>query len=477
MVKQQEVLKLRHADIDAVVPHLIEDMDQYCTIATNFIKRYCDFSLQLDESEFEIKVHTLKGLSGLIGVYGVAQRCEALENEPTQVNLKRLLHELEGVCGEFSHHFEGKSKRKKLIKESAMEDKTILVVDDTKENIHILVELLDEYDIAVAKNGEKAIEIARNEKIDLILLDVMMPVMDGYEVCSLLQKSEKTQDIPIIFLTAKIDIADEIKGLQLGAVDYISKPFNPSLVKQRVKNQILLKEAKDLLQNQKQYLQEQVQKRTQEIEDIQTITINAMTTLAETRDTDTGNHIVRTTKYVEALSYHLSQKEDFKPRFSEQSIKKISQSAALHDIGKIGIPDNILLKPGKLSDEEFEKMKMHSQIGYEALRNAQKGIQNAQSSFLDYAKEIARSHHEKFNGKGYPDGLSGEDIPLTARIMALADVYDALVSKRVYKDAFSHEKAVEIIKEERGEHFDPQIVDAFLEIEDQFIEITHRYKG
>ncbi len=356
-----------------------------------------------------------------------------------------------------------------------MQEATILVVDDTKENIHILYNLLDEYDIAVAKNGKRALEIANNEEIDLILLDVMMPEMDGYEVCSTLKQNQKTKDIPIIFLTAKVDIEDEIKGLELGAVDYISKPFNPTLVKQRVKNQLLLKEANDILQNQKQYLKDEVQKRTKEIEDIQNITINAMTTLAETRDTDTGNHIIRTTKYTEALCKELLRQGLFKEILTDESIKKISQSAALHDIGKIGIPDNILLKPGKLSDEEFEMMKTHSQIGYEALLHAEQSIQNPESCFLHFAKDIARSHHEKYNGKGYPQGLCGEEIPLVARVMALADVYDALVSKRVYKDAMSHDKAMGIINSERGEHFDPVVVDAFLKIEDEFIDITKRY--
>jgi putative two-component system response regulator len=356
-----------------------------------------------------------------------------------------------------------------------MQDATILIVDDTKENIHILCSLLKEYDIAVAKNGTKALEIVKTEQIDLILLDVMMPEMDGYEVCKILKKDDKTKDIPVMFLTAKEDISDEIRGLELGAVDYISKPFNPSLVKLRVKNQLLLKEVSNILHSQKQYLKNEVEKRTKEIEDIQNITINAMTTLAETRDTDTGNHIIRTTKYTEALCKELAKKEQFKEYMTSENIKKISQSAALHDIGKIGIPDSILLKPGKLSEEEFETMKTHSQIGYEALLNAEQNIQNPESSFLHYAKDIARSHHEKYNGKGYPQGLIGEEIPLAARIMALADVYDALVSKRVYKNAISHEKALSIIKSENAEHFDPNIVEAFLNIENEFIEITSRY--
>lgn len=356
-----------------------------------------------------------------------------------------------------------------------MSDETILVVDDTNENIHILVDLLDEYEIVVAKDGQKAIDIARSEPIDLILLDVMMPEMDGYEVCEILKKDDKTEDIPIIFLTAKIEVDDEINGLKLGAADYISKPFDPFLVKQRVKNQLLVKRANDILKEQKKFLETEVQKRTQEIEDIQNITINAMTTLAETRDTDTGDHIVRTTKFVEALCKQLAKKECYKKELASENIKKISQSAALHDIGKIGIPDNILLKPGKLSYEEFDKMKTHSQIGYNALANAEKSIKNSHSSFLHYAKEIARSHHEKYNGQGYPQGLKEKEIPLSARIAALADVYDALVSKRVYKDAMSFDEAIKIIKSERGEHFDPEVVDAFLEIEVEFIKITQKY--
>ncbi|MGM0534184.1 MAG: response regulator [Campylobacterota bacterium] len=357
-----------------------------------------------------------------------------------------------------------------------MEELTILVVDDTKENIHILVESLDDYDIAVAKDGKSALEIVREETIDLILLDVMMPEMDGYEVCARLKEDETTKDIPVIFLTAKVDIEDEIKGLRLGAVDYISKPFNPTLVRQRVQNHLLLKEAKDVLKNQKDYLQEEVKKRTKEIEDVQNITINAMTSLAETRDTDTGNHIVRTTQYVKVLCQKLATKEKYADTLTPETIEIISKSAALHDIGKIGIKDSILLKPGKLSDEEFAQMKRHSSIGYEALANAEKSVVESESTFLSYAKEIALYHHEKFAGGGYPTGKSGQGIPLSARIMALADVYDALVSKRVYKAAFSHDKALGIILEESGRHFDPAVVEAFLASQDAFIEITNRYQ-
>ncbi len=356
-----------------------------------------------------------------------------------------------------------------------MSGKTILIVDDTEENVDILVDLLGEYDLAVALDGVRALEIASQESVDLILLDVMMPEMDGYEVCRILKSQQKTKEIPVIFLTAKIEVEDEIKGLELGAVDYIAKPFSPPIIKERVKNHLLLKSAKDCLRNQNEYLETEVKKRTQEIVAIENATINAMASLAETRDNDTGNHIVRTKNYVGLLARHLSKNPKFSERLDERSLEMICKSAPLHDIGKIGIPDHILLKPGKLEADEFETMKTHSKIGHDAIVSAEKNLENIQVSFLSFARQIALSHHEKWDGSGYPEGLKGEDIPLCARIMAVADVYDALISERVYKKGMPHEQAVEIIKKDSGTHFDPDVVEAFVLLEQEFKTIAMRY--
>jgi len=358
-----------------------------------------------------------------------------------------------------------------------MSQKTILVVDDTEENIDILVNMLTGYDIAVALDGEGALEIANSEEIDLILLDVMMPVMDGYEVCKRLKESEKTRDIPVIFLSAKIEIEDEIKGLELGAVDYISKPFSPPRVKERIKNHLLLKEAKDCLRDQNEYLEAEIRRRTKEIEATEDATISVMASLAETRDSDTGNHIVRTSEYVFLLSRYLSKNPKYSDKLDEKSLEMMYKSAPLHDIGKIGIPDHILLKPGKLEPDEFEKMKEHCKIGYDAIVTAEKKLKEIKVSFLSFAKQIALSHHEKWDGSGYPQGLKGEEIPLCARIMAVADVYDALISERVYKKGMPHEKAVEIIQKDSGTHFDPSVVEAFLALEKEFAAIAKEYSN
>ncbi len=356
-----------------------------------------------------------------------------------------------------------------------MTDKTILVVDDTEANVDILVDLLSEYDVVVALNGKRAIDIALNESVDIILLDIMMPEMDGYEVCRILKTYQKTKDIPIIFLTAKIGVEDEMAGLELGAVDYITKPFSPPIVKERIKNHLLLKEAKDYLKDKNEYLENEIKKRTEEIVAIQNAAISIMTSLAETRDNDTGNHIVRTSHYVHILAKHLSKNPKFSAQLTESSIELITKSAPLHDVGKIGIPDHILLKKGKLSDEEFKIMKTHVEIGYKAILSAEKNIGKVGSSFLSFAKQITLHHHEKYNGTGYPHALKGDEIPLSARIMALADVYDALISTRVYKKSIPHKDAVEMIKRERSSHFDPDITDAFSALEEEFEKVAQQY--
>jgi putative two-component system response regulator len=354
--------------------------------------------------------------------------------------------------------------------------RTVLVVDDTPENLSVMSGLLrDTYKVKIAPTGERALAIAMaHDKPDLILLDVMMPGLDGYEVLRRLQAEPGTRDVPVIFLTSMSEAEDEKVGLDLGAVDYITKPANPAIVLARVRNQLQLKTARDLLKDQNAYLEREVERRTREVVAIQDVTIRAMASLAETRDNETGNHIRRTQNYVKALAIELRRHPRFAAELDDATIESLFKSAPLHDIGKVGIPDRILLKPGRLDAAEFEVMKTHTTLGYEAILQAEKGVE-FQSEFLRYAKEIAYGHQEKWDGSGYPRGLRGEAIPTSARLMAVADVYDALISRRVYKKAFTHERAIEIITEGRGKHFDPDMVDAFLRISEQFRDIALRH--
>ncbi|HQD56808.1 MAG TPA: two-component system response regulator [Candidatus Competibacteraceae bacterium] len=357
---------------------------------------------------------------------------------------------------------------------------TILIVDDTPDNIVMLSSLLkDHYRTKVATNGERALKIAAADPPpDLILLDIMMPGMDGYEVCQRLKADIHTSDIPVIFLTAKTQEEDEEKGLRLGGVDYITKPINPPIVLARVETQLTLKNARQFLQDRNAFLEAEVQRRTEEIVAIQDAIILTMAALAEARDNETGNHIRRTQHYIRALANRLKHHPRFDHFLNEETIRQLFKSAPLHDIGKVAIPDRILLKPGRLTPEEFEIMKTHTTLGRDAILTAEKHLSNStsfSSAFLQMAQEIAYSHQERWDGAGYPEGLAGDAIPISARLMAVADVYDALISWRIYKPAMSHEEAVRIIREGRGNHFDPDIVDAFLEITNEFQAIAAQF--
>ena len=353
---------------------------------------------------------------------------------------------------------------------------TILVVDDTPQNLSVMSELLqDLYQVKVAPNGARALKIARASPApDLILLDIMMPEMDGYAVCRQLKLEASTRDIPVIFLTALSDEADEELGLGLGAVDYVTKPIRPAILLARVRSQLLLKSAADFLRDQNAYLEGEVLRRTEEVRAVQDATILMLSSLAETRDNETGNHILRTQHYVRVLAEHLQGHPRFSTALDDATIEMLYKSAPLHDIGKVGIPDRILLKPGRLDQAEFEIMKTHTTLGREAIEQAE-GRLGRTVPFLVFAKEIAYSHQEKWDGSGYPEGLAGDAIPVSARLMAVADVYDALISRRVYKPAMTHEQAVAIISEGRGGHFDPDIVDSFLAIQEQCRDIALRY--
>ncbi len=345
-----------------------------------------------------------------------------------------------------------------------IEDK-VLLVDDNTTNLQLLHETLDGlgYKLLIAKNGQTALTIAQKALPSLILLDIMMPEIDGYEVCRRLKADEKTAQIPVIFITALADEEDEAKGLGLGAVDYITKPINPELVRARVHNHLELKRHQD-------HLEKLVEERTRRLALTRAVTIESLATLAEYRDPETGGHIKRTQNYVKALAVRLMDHPRYRAELSDEIVDLLYLSAPLHDLGKVGVPDKVLLKTGKLTDEEFEEMKKHTIYGEEALRITEQKL--GEDTFLHYAREIAHTHQEKWDGSGYPQGLKGNEIPLPGRLMALADVYDALISKRVYKPPFPHEKAVEIIVEGKGKHFDPDVVDAFLELENTFRNIA-----
>jgi putative two-component system response regulator len=358
----------------------------------------------------------------------------------------------------------------------SLEKATVLVVDDTPDNLSLMSGLLeDDYIVRLANSGERALKIARSDTPpDLILLDIMMPEMDGYEVCRLLRTEAKTRDIPVIFLTAKSEVNDETKGFELGAVDYITKPISPPIVMARVKTHLGMKRMHDFLKDHSAFLEDEVSLRTKEIMAIQDVTILAMASLAETRDSDTGNHIRRTQYYVRALANKLKNHPRFAHFLTDQNINTLFKSAPLHDIGKVGIPDRILLKPGRFEAHEMDIMKTHTTLGRNAIQHAEDSL-GIEVDFLKMAKEIAYGHQEKWDGSGYPEGLAGDDIPISARLMAVADVYDALISRRVYKNGMPHEKAVQIIIEGKGRHFDPDMVDAFLDLQEEFKAIATRF--
>lgn len=353
---------------------------------------------------------------------------------------------------------------------------TVLIVDDSSHDLSLMQGILkDAYTVELASNGQQALKMTSTApRPDLILLDTEMPGVNGYQVIAELKNEPETKDIPVIFTTDEIGVDHEKYGLELGAVDYIGKPISPSILLARVKAHIASRSAAAFLKDKSEFLDLEVANRTREILNVQDVTIMAMAALAETRDSDTGNHTLRIQHYVRILARKLSRNPRFARELTQQNITHLFKSAPLHDIGKVGIPDRILLKPGKLTPEEFEIMKTHTTLGRNVIDKAEQALQLTVPLFA-YAKEIVYSHHEKWDGSGYPEGLAGDQIPLSARLMALADVYDALISKRVYKNPMSHEQAVEIIRQTKGRHFDPDVVDAFLEINDGFNTIAIAY--
>jgi putative two-component system response regulator len=357
-----------------------------------------------------------------------------------------------------------------------MKQSTVLIVDDSPENLSVLGELLrDNYRVRAANSGAEALRLAALAPTpDLILLDVMMPGMDGYEVMRRLRAAPLTRQVPVIFATSLDATEDEELGLKLGAVDYITKPLRPAVVLARVAAHLELKHARDRLQAHNNDLEAEVARRLGENLLIQDISILALAHLAEIRDPETGNHLKRTQAYVHCLATRLTDHPRFMHVLDTRTIEQLAKSAPLHDIGKVGIPDHILLKPGKLTPEEWDVMKTHAQLGADAIEHAERDALRP-VAFLAFAKQIARHHHERWDGRGYPDGLAGDAIPLAARLMALADVFDALISRRVYKEPFAPELARRMIVEQRGMHFDPDVCDAFDAGYDEFCAIAQRY--
>jgi len=348
---------------------------------------------------------------------------------------------------------------------------TIIVVDDDITNLTAAKNTLSKkYNVITAPSGDKLFLLLEKVTPELILLDVEMPGMNGYRVMKILQNKERTAHIPVIFLTAKIDPESELKGLNLGAVDYITKPFSRALLIKRIDLHIVFEQQRKELLKHNLSLENEVDKKTRTVLELQNAILKAVAELVERRDNVTGGHIERTQYYLKLLVDYLLNHDVYTEELSSWDIDLLIMSSQLHDVGKISIKDEILMKPGKLTVEEFEEMKKHSIYGEEIIRKIEKST--TENDFLLFAEIMAGSHHEKWDGNGYPRGLKGEDIPLQGRLMAVADVYDALTDERPYKEAFSHEKSVEIIKSEKGTHFDPEIVDAFLRCEKEFEKVS-----
>jgi putative two-component system response regulator len=442
---------------------------------------------QGDPAAAERLSHTLKGLLGTLGAGPLEQWAGDLEAairhgrapETLDALVDGLEIRLAGLIRQLHRWFGSAPSApvRPLAAAGREGQETILVIDDSPDNLALVASLLeDRYRVKLAGDGEQGLRLAAEApRPDLILLDVMMPGADGYQVMGRLKADPATRDVPVIFLTARREVEDERRGLELGAVDYITKPVSPPILLSRVNSHLKLKGIRDFLKSRNLYLELEVARRTREVAAIQDVTIQAMASLAETRDNETGGHIRRTQHYVRLLGQQLKSHPRFRGFLTEGNLDLIFKSAPLHDIGKVGIPDRILLKPGRLTAEEFEIMKRHTTLGREAIEAAERQL-GTPLAFLAIAKEIAEGHQEKWDGSGYPGGLSGEAIPIAARLMAVADVYDALISRRVYKPALSHDAAMNIMVKGRGSHFDPDILDAFVAVSERFRAVAERFQ-
>ncbi|MDR0457076.1 MAG: response regulator [Treponema sp.] len=347
------------------------------------------------------------------------------------------------------------------------EKKLIILVDDNPANLRIGKNVLAErYAVATAPSAEKMFSLLENNSPVMILLDVDMPEMNGYEAIKILKSKPQTKDIPVVFLTARTESGDELEGLSLGAIDYITKPFQPPLLLKRIEVHLLVEDQRKELQYFNENLQKMVEEKTQNILELQDALLKTMAELVECRDDITGGHIERTRRGVKILLEEIEKNGTYREETKGWNVNLLLQSCQLHDVGKISIDDSILKKPGKLSDEEFAEMKKHTSFGERIIEKVE--TLTKESDFLNYAKIFAASHHEKWDGSGYPRGLKENKIPLLGRIMAIADVYDALTSVRPYKKAFTHEEAIRIITEGSGTQFDPALVEVFIRTAEQF---------
>jgi len=343
----------------------------------------------------------------------------------------------------------------------------IIIVDDDITNLTVGKDALaDRYDVFTAPSGEKLFQVLEKIKPDLILLDIEMPEMNGYEIIKTLKQKEKTTDIPVIFLTTVIDPMSEVKGLSLGAIDYITKPFSRELLLKRIELHLLVEEQRTELVNYSEGLERTLSRRTKAVFGLQNAILRTVAELVESRDNITGGHIERTQEYLELFVNLLFEHGIFKEELTKWDINLFVMSSQLHDVGKIAIRDNILMKPDKLTFEEFEEMKKHTIYGMDIVRKIE--VSTPENAFLKHAKIMAGNHHERWDGTGYPGGIKGSDIPLQGRLMAIVDVYDALTNERPYKRKFTHEESLEIIKEGRETFFDPLITDIFLQYEKEF---------
>jgi len=347
----------------------------------------------------------------------------------------------------------------------------ILVVDDENRNLRLMEAILIPlgYEVVLARDGIEALDQVRKIPPDVILLDIMMPKMDGFDVARQLKEDKRTKIIPIVMVTALKEVEDRIKALEVGADDFLTKPIDKTELQARVSSLLKVKAYNDHMLNHQKELEAEVAKRTEQLrqafEKIKVAsldTIYRLSRAAEYKDEDTGAHIQRMSNYAATVAHKIGLNEEAKDA--------ILYAAPMHDVGKIGIPDQILLKPGRLDPDEWEIMKQHSILGAQILEGS-----DAES--IKLAEVVALTHHEKWDGSGYPKGLKGSEIPLAGRITAIADVFDALTSKRPYKEPFPLEKAFSIIKEGRESHFDPQVVDTFLAVEDEILSIKEKYKG
>ena len=353
----------------------------------------------------------------------------------------------------------------------------IFLVDDNPIYLNSGKTLLENsYTVVTIPSGEKLLEVLEKSIPQLILLDIEMPGMSGYDTIKIIKAREETKDIPVIFLTGKSDSENELSGLSLGAIDYISKPFSPALLLKRIELHLLLQSQKNELKIFNNKLSEMVIERTNDISQLQSAIILWAAEMVEFRDEETGQHVERVQQYLKLLLKAIQLNGTFAEELQNWDMNAFFMSAALHDVGKIKIRDDILLKKDRLSQEEFQIMKSHTMYGKLFIESLQEKVPN--ETFLDYAKTLAYLHHERWDGTGYPEGLQGLGIPLQARMMTLADVYDALVSERPYKKAFSHEEAMEIISQGRGTQFDPLLTDLFIGISEDIKTVsTKRTSG